>query len=108
METAAVFTRAGFDCMLCPWDRGPKPMQACTKTAKDDALFGLLHTTWHTLSKGITYVSLAAKGCFEDISDINYASICTATAALLRKIFPANGDYRKAGFAKKQIDTVWI
>ena len=107
VETAAVFTRAGFDCMLCPWDMGMLPMQACTATAKDQALFGLLHTTWHTLSTGIPYVSLAAKGCFEDISGANRTATQTATAALLRKIFPTGGDYRKSGFAKYQVDTRW-
>lgn len=107
VETAAVFTRAGFDCMLCPWDRGMPPMQACTKTAKDQALFGLLHTTWHTLSKGMPFVTLAARGCFEDISHTDSSEFRTATAALLRKIYPANGDYRKAGFAKYQVDTLW-
>ena len=107
VETAAVFTRAGFDCMLCPYDMGMAPMRACTATAKDQALFGLLHTTWHTLSTGIPYVSLAAKGCFEDISDTNRNATQTATAALLRKIFPVGGDYRKSGFAKYQVDTRW-
>lgn len=107
VETAAVFTRAGFDCMLCPWDTGMPPMQACTATAKDQALFGLLHTTWHTLSTGIPYVSIAAKGCFEDISGINRTAVITATAALLRKISPSGGNYRKSGFAKYQVDTRW-
>ena len=107
VETAGVFKNAGFECMLCPWDRQHDTMHACTKTAKDFALFGLLHTTWHTLSKGLPYVTLAAKGCFEDISNINHASLCTSTASLLRKIFPSHGDYRKAGFAKYQVDTLW-
>ena len=82
-------------------------MQACTATVKDQALFGLLHTTWHTLSTGIPYVSLAAKGCFEDISGANRTATQTATAALLRKIFPASGNYKKSGFAKYQVDTRW-
>ena len=107
VETAFVFTRAGFDCMLCPWDRGLEQTMACTRTAKDTALFGLLHTTWHTLSKGIPYVTLAAKACFEDIEGTNLTSLRTSTAALLRKISPANSDYKRSGFAKYQVDTLW-
>ncbi len=108
VETAAVFTRAGFACMLCPWDLGIEPMKATVKTAKDTRLFGLLHTTWHTLSTGLPFVSLAAKGCFEDICAIqNITAARTATAALLRRIFPTGADYRKAGFAKYQVDTRW-
>ena len=107
VETAAVFTKHGFDCMLCPFDIGLDPMKACTKTVRDTALFGLLHTTWHTLSKGMPFVTLAAKGCFEDISDMKEAPFRTKTAALLRKIFPTDGDYKKTGFAKYQVDTRW-
>ncbi len=107
VETAAVFTEAGFDCMLCPWDLGLEPTKACAATVKEQALFGLLHTTWHTLSTGMPYVSLAAKSGFEDISGADRTALRTATAALLRKIFSANGDYRKSGFAKYQVDTRW-
>ena len=64
VETAAVFTRAGFDCMLCPWDRSIENTRACLATAKQDKLFGLIHTTWHTLSSRMAWVAAAATGCF--------------------------------------------
>lgn len=107
VETALVFKNEGFDCLLCPWDRGVAPMNACTKTVKDEALCGIMHTTWHTLSTGIPFVSLAAKGCFEDLGKIDTSALRTATAALLRKLLFAEGDYRKAGFAKHQVSTLW-
>lgn len=99
VETAAVFADAGFDCMLCPWDRSQAKMLSCVKTAKDMRLSGLIHTTWHTLSSGMPYVVMAAVGCFEDHAFCDH----TASAAMLRKVFFADGDYKQAGWSKEQI-----
>jgi hypothetical protein len=69
---------------------------------------GFLHTTWHTLSKGMPFVTLAAIGGFEEID--GGGSMCpirTVTAALLRKVMPINGDYAKSGWSKIQIDSLW-
>ncbi len=107
VETALVFKHDGFDTLLCPWDLGCDPIKVCTQTLKDEGLFGILHTTWHTLSKGMPFVSLSAKGGFENIEAATPTQLRTATAALLRKVFPSEGDYRKTGFAKYQIDTLW-
>ena len=100
VETAAVFTRAGFDCMLCPWDRSIENTRACLATAKQDKLFGLIHTTWHTLSSRMAWVAAAATGCFEKDTALRH----TATAAILRKADFVNGDYEKAGWATEQIN----
>ena len=102
VETAAVFADAGFDCMLCPWDKSLSKMQSCLTTIKDMQLFGLIHTTWHTLSFGMPYVAMAAIGCFEDQA----SDRTVACAAMLRKAFFADGDYKQAGWAKKQIGII--
>ena len=99
VETAAVFVKAGFDCMLCPWDRSTEKMQSFLKTVKDLHLSGLIHTTWHTLSSGMPYVGLAAVGCFEEHPVFDR----TACAAMMRKAYFPNGDYLKSGWSKKQI-----
>jgi len=106
VETSAVFTRAGFDCILCPWDQGMDELRSCLTTAGEQKLFGLMHTTWHTLTQGMPYVTMAALGCFEDVSGKRLNWLRTQTAALLRKVSPAEGDYEKAGWAKNQIGVI--
>lgn len=104
VETSMVFTKAGFRCLLCPWDRSPAKLNSCLKTAKEQALFGLLHTTWHTLSSGMPFVLMAGEGSYDGILCTKWGSAYkTATAALLRKVFPTGGDYRKTGWKKEQL-----
>ena len=107
VETSETFTRAGFDCVICPWDRGWEHTVACLNTAKNGGLMGLLHTTWHTLSSGMPYVTLAAVGSYDGNLFEDYAYYLTHTAALLRKASPVFGDYRMAGWSTKQIEVLW-
>lgn len=106
VETAKEFFSGGFDCMLCPWDRGDKNMRAVFKTVKELELFGTIHTTWHTLPHGMPYVLMAAKGGYEDIENCSRALMRTPTAALLRKVLPSGGDYERSGWKRFQIDNV--
>jgi len=107
VETPDVFTKAGFSCLLCPWDRGISQMRAVISTVKEKSLSGFLHTTWHTLSNGLPYVTLAAMGGFEDIDQCKLSAITISTAALLRKVMPIGGDYEKAGWSKIQVHHLW-
>ena len=107
VETAAVFKQAGFDCLLCPWDRGVAQMRAVVSTVKEQQLTGLLHTTWHTLSQGMPYALLAAVCSLEGMDEYAAGNLRTHTATLLRKVMPAKGDYEKAGWSKIQIATLW-
>jgi hypothetical protein len=107
VETSEVFVQSGFDCLLCPWDRGHAQMKAAIITVEEKKLMGVLHTTWHTLSKGMPYVTLAAVLGFECIDKCGNTKLLTHTAALLRKVMPTNGDYEKAGWSKIQIDNLW-
>lgn len=104
VETASVFSQAGFDCVLCPWDRGVAETRAALATVREQGLMGYLHTTWHTLTSGMMYVYMMA----QDASyPFNWASASTATAALLRKVLPAGGVYEKAGWSKIQVHSRW-
>ena len=107
VETAAVFAKAGFDCLLCPWDSGRRQTNAAVATVKEYGLMGFLHTTWHTLSKGMPYVVLAAIGGFDGIDQREAALLSTQSAALLRKVMPIGGDYKKAGWSKIQVSSLW-
>ena len=107
VETAAVFQKAGFDTLLCPWDRSEANVHACLQTVKEQHLFGLMHTTWHTLSVGMPYLPIIAKNCFEDAGDYRRRQSRTHTAALLRKVCFANGCYQRTGWSKADVSDVY-
>lgn len=103
VETALRLKQAGFSCFLCPWDRGEAPLRAALQTVKEHGLCGYIHTTWHTLSAGMPYVTQAALGGWGEPE----GNLRTKTAALLRKVMPARGDYKKAGWSRLQIGFSW-
>jgi len=107
VETVDVFVREGFDCLLCPWDRGAAEMNNVLSAIKSQHLMGILHTTWHTLTKGMQYVTRAAVGGYEDDDNLAGLKLRTCTAALLRKVMPVEGDYEKAGWSKIQVHSLW-
>jgi hypothetical protein len=107
VETSEVFKKAGFDCFLCPWDVGEAQMKSAISTVKTQALDGFLHTTWHTLSSGMPFVLLAAVCGFDRECEWDLVGAHTYTAAVLRKVMPIGGDYRKAGWSKVQISCKW-
>jgi len=104
VETSAVFTKAGFECLLCPSDVGKGQMNAVLSTIKTQNLKGLLHTTWNTLSVGLPFVTMAAIGCFEN-DDLHTRR--PETAALLRKVMPTGGIYERAGWSKFEVSYKW-
>ena len=102
VETALTLKNAGFDVLLCPWDENSKVIEACVKTVKDEGLYGFIHTTWHTLSRGTWLIPMVAIGACEDLAARKGYSP-TYAAHVLRRVFNANGDYEKAGWSKKQV-----
>lgn len=107
VETSAVFTKAGFDCLICPWDQGMEELEACIDTAKQGELSGVLHTTWHTLSKGIPCVLLAGVKCFEKDCALTKTHARPYAAALMRKVLPSGGEYLRSGWSKYQVSFKW-
>lgn len=105
-ETAAVFTRAGFDCLLCPWDRGVAQMNSVISTVSQQSLMGFMHTTWHTLTSGMLYVTLAAAESFDGVGTCTMREARAKSAALLRKVMSAEGNYKKAGWSKIQVNNL--
>ena len=105
IETALTFRDAGFDCMICPWDLGTEPIKAGVKTVKRESLSGIIHTTWHTLSTGTPYILLTAVESFEDCTQ-TIPTLRSHAASLLRKVMPAKGDYKKAGWSQIQVHSI--
>ena len=107
IETATVFKQANFDCLLCDWDKGESQARATFETIKNQSLMGYIHTTWHTLSEGMPYVAISGIGGFESIDKCNFSWVRTQSATLLRKVMPVSGDYKKAGWSKIQVASLW-
>ena len=108
VETALIFKNAGFDTIICPWDRTcGDSVTPCVATAKKYGLFGVMHTTWNTLSKGMPDVTKTAYEMWNsERFDNMFAFFVTNTAKIMRKVYPVNGDYKKAGWSEKQIDDI--
>ena len=106
VETAAVFQNAGFDTLLCPWDRSLPKLNACIETASSLQLAGILHTTWHTLSSGMHYVMIAALGAYDGTYVARASRVASKAAAHLRRVSFAEGDYERAGWSKRQIGDI--
>lgn len=106
VESYEVFKKAGFDSVMCPWDKGLTQMLAITRTIKEQKLFGLMHTTWHTLaaSTGVPMAALAAIECFEDYDSKKTTRIRTYASMLWRKVYPIHGVYERAGWKTTQIE----
>ena len=107
VETAVTFREEGFDTVICPWDRSVEGVYACTDTAKAEGLFGVLHTTWHTLTAGMPYIMHAALGSLEEDGRGEDLWARTHSAALFRRVMPAEGPYERAGWSKTQVDMIW-
>lgn len=107
VETSAVFAEAGFDSLICPWDKGRAHTRAAVATVKEMSLKGIMHTTWHTLSGGMPIVALTALECFTPLSADSKLAVRIVSAALMRKVMPAGGDYAKAGWSKIQTHYLW-
>ena len=108
VETASIFQNAGFDCLLCPWDKGIPQLQAVISTVKEQGLDGYLHTTWHTFPKGVALALLAGVSGFEDLDGYTRPVATSNAAALTRRAFPCGGDYERAGWRAVQIgEDMW-
>lgn len=104
MKSALVFKEDGFDVALCPWDRKASVTSATVKTVEDEGLFGVMHTTWHTLSRRTPYVSLCARLAYDGaVYPAKISPDYEKTAAILRKVFFVDGDYEKAGWGRCEI-----
>ena len=106
IETSMLLKNKGFKVLVCPWDSSLANVNSCVETAKDYELFGVVQTTWHTLSVGTPMVTVMALGCYYDTSKLLYGKRTVMTSAQLRKVYPVGGDYSKAGWSKKQIDDI--
>ncbi len=102
VQTSAIFKEYGLDVIICPWDVGERESITSVKTASD-GLYGVMHTTWHTLSSGYPIILLIAQLCWQNDVINNRAELCTNSASVLRKAYFTNGDFEKSGWSEREI-----
>ncbi|MBQ3866748.1 MAG: family 20 glycosylhydrolase [Clostridia bacterium] len=104
VETALIFQKAGFDVLLCPWDgtTGCDSVTPAVKTVTDAGLLGLMHTTWHTLSRGLPTALRAAEACMGTADPA--LRVAPRAAALFRRVWFVNGEYGDAGWARDDLE----
>ncbi len=98
--TSKALREKGFAVVCCPWD-DKKNIDEALETVKENGLFGILHTTWHTLHKGfreMIYAGCAAYGIRDKSVETVRRFYC---AELARKAMPAHGEYEKCGWSEK-------
>lgn len=106
IETAQTLQQAGFRVIACSWDRSEANVAAILRTGADCGLYGVCHTTWHTLTGGMPLLWRMAAGCWSEQD-----ALCSPTeglvraAAALRRACPVSG-YEKAGWAPKEIGVI--
>ncbi len=104
VETSVMLKKCGFDVILASWDEYREPIAAIADTVIEGGLFGLMHTTWHTLSRGTPYISDAAVKCWNKNGLYNnvHSDFKTYAAASFRKCM-YTPSYEQAGWAKEEI-----
>jgi len=104
VETSLSLKNSGFNTLLCPWSVKYYNVEACAKTVRENNLFGIMHTTWHTLKSGTPYIYKVAEECWGTHENEAWSSYAVKTAEVLRKVYPAGGDYKKSGWSCREIE----
>lgn len=106
--TAGYLSALGFDTLICPW-YDFKNIEACVETAKHTGSnSGIMLTTWHTLSAHMFSLLVCAACCCDNSGNFSERDFAAETAALVRKVYFAAGDYETAGWCEKQIGKITL
>ena len=100
-KTSVDLAADGFDVVCCPW-KNPLNVVAAVDTVKNNSLFGVIGTTWHTLPHMQWLIPKISDKMWGDstLSDQEYHLYCSYN---VRRCVPAKGDYDKAGFVEKEL-----
>ena len=105
VKTSVYLKEKGFDVLGAPWFEDAN-CRAHVDTAREHGLMGVMVTTWHTLAQKMPHIVADALMCgaFQSPwSGPESSKVRTETAALLRKVCFADGDYKEAGWTDSQI-----
>lgn len=100
-RTSKKLKENGFDVVCCPWDNKQNITEA-VDTVTSNKIYGIIHTTWHTLFHGFSEMIYAGMRSYygtnkKNLDDI-YRFYC---ASVVRKALPSCGEYEKCGWSEK-------
>ncbi len=105
VKTSVYLRDQGFDVLGAPWYKREN-CRAYVETVCRNNLMGIMVTTWHTLAEKMPHIvtDAALCGAYQSPwSGLQDSKIRTETAALLRKVCFAAGDYTEAGWTDCQL-----
>lgn len=92
------------DVMGAPWFN-TQNYNAHIKTIEDNAMFGIMLTTWHTLKGNMQSILGCAKKCgAKSFVWSEYSGLREETATLLRRVSFEGNTYADCGWSKEQIE----
>lgn len=104
VRTMRDLKQTGHDVIGAPW-LDPENYKAVADTVTENALFGIMLTTWHTLKTQMTGVLDCAKHMgVVTFPWSEYSGPHEETATMLRRVSFAGNDYHSSGWAKEQFE----
>ncbi len=100
--TASYFRAMGFDTILCPWDNMQNVRVLCEDARLQNA-YGVMLTTWHHLPAYLPKFPIVANYAWHTKEPYTNAPV-TESAALLRTVYPTDGEYEISGWNKFEVD----
>lgn len=97
-RSSKAFRDNGFEVVCCPWDK-EQNIDEAVQTVTENELFGIIHTTWHTLYRGfreMVYAGAVSYGLKDQHPDDVLRFYC---ASVVRKVTPSGGKYEKCGWS---------
>lgn len=101
-RTSPMFSSLGFDVVCCPWHNAQNISEAIETVKKND-LYGIIHTTWHTLHTGFPELIYAGVKSADGENDERLRNYCFYAAELARHALPSKGIYERAGWTDKTV-----
>jgi len=103
IKTSVVLKEKGYKVVVCPW-YDSENIQICVDTAREEELFGVMETTWNTLSDKMQSLVICARKCgLPDTAWSAFADVRAETATLLRNVSEPGRMYEECGFTAHQV-----
>ena len=101
-KSSTALKEAGFEVVCCPWDTQSNARSAIVNVQKQE-LMGIMHTTWHTLSKGFPIMLYSGRAAYSGETEVKAKEVRFSAAEVARRVLPAHGIYEDAGWSEKVI-----
>lgn len=103
-KTSKQLSDDGFDVVTCPWN-SKENVDAAAFTVKNNSYYGVIGTTWHTLSRNMWLVTRLAESTWGE-TVLNDQQTHLATAYHIRRCVPAHGIYEDAGYSEEELPSI--